>query len=590
VGGLYDKVTRYGDPGFSRFLRRAMSRNLGFSADDFERPVVGVLNTFSEVNRCHAHFGPLVEAIKRGVLMAGGVPLEFPTISLGEPFLEPSAMLFRNLAAMDAEEMIRAQPFDAVVLVGGCDKTLPALVMGAASADLPALVVSGGPMLAGDFQGERLGACTDCRRYWTEWRAGRIDADTLEAVNRELAPTHGHCMVMGTASTMAITIEALGLMLPGGAAIPAVHQERLAHAEASGKAAVALARASLRPSRILTPRAYRNALTVLAAIGGSTNAVVHLTAMAARSGIRIALDDFDRISRRTPLLTQVKPVGRYHLEDFYHAGGVPALMWRLRALLEPDALTVTGRTHRENWEALRVADRPVPEAYREVLADPERPFKPDGGLRVLRGNLCPDGAVIKSHAATPGLLRHRGPALVFENEADLERRLSDVAATPEHVLVLKSIGPVGGPGMPEAGMIPIPPAVLRRGVRDMVRISDGRMSGTAYGTVVLHVAPEAAVGGPLAAVETGDMVRLDVEAGVLEVEVAPEDLARRLAARRRPPRPARGYRRLYFDHVLQAPEGVDFDFLRPPTPWSLWDDPPEAELDEAARQRAADGY
>ena len=565
-------LTRYGDPGFARFLRRAFARNLGIHGGDWERPVVGVLNTYSEVNRCHAHFPRLVEAIKRGVLMAGGVPLEFPTISLGEPFLDPTAMLFRNLASMDAEEMIAAQPLDAVVLVGGCDKTLPALVMGAASADVPALVVAAGPMLAGEHRGRRLGACTDCRRTWAEYRAQRIDDVELEAINASLASTDGTCMVMGTASTMALTIEALGLMLPGGAAIPAVDQRRLAHAEESGKAAVALARGGPRPSRVLTPRAYRNALRVLAAVGGSTNAIVHLTAMAGRSGIRIGLDDFARVSRETPLLVDCKPIGRFHLEDLFHAGGLPQLMRRLAPLLELDALTVSGKTHAENLAETAEPQFDDP-AYAKVLRTLEAPLRADGGIAVLRGSLAPDGAVMKTHAATTELLTHRGPAFVFEDQEAMERAVADegLEVTPDHVLVLKRVGPIGGPGMPEAGMLPLPARLLRAGVRDMVRISDGRMSGTAYGTVVLHVAPECALGGPLALVESGDTIVLDAAAGRLDLEVERRELERRRARAEPAPAPPRGYRRLYHEHVLQAPEGVDFAFLRPPLTRDLWE-------------------
>jgi dihydroxy-acid dehydratase len=371
---------------------------------------------------------------------------------------------------------------------------------------------------------------------------------------------------------MAITIEALGMMLPGGAVIPAVHQQRLANAEASGKAAVHLAEQALTPDRILTPKAYRNALRLLAAIGGSTNAVVHLTAMAGRSGIAIALDDYRTISREIPLLTNVKPVGQFHVEDLFYAGGVPALMTRLRPLLECDALTVTGHSHADNLAAMRLEARLAHPAYADVLRTLDHPLYPDGGIQVLRGNLCPDGAVLKSYAATPQLLDHRGPALVFDDEADLERRLPTVQATPDHVLVLKSIGPIGGPGMPEAGMIPVPPSVLKTGVRDMVRISDGRMSGTAYGTVVLHVAPESAIGGPLAFVQTGDVIALNAQAGTLNVEIEDREFQRRQQQQQSAfERPERGYRRLYFDHVMQAPQGVDFDFLRPPMRYSLWD-------------------
>ncbi|MCL6517572.1 IlvD/Edd family dehydratase [Alicyclobacillus sp.] len=555
-------VTSYGDPGFSAFLRRAFSRHLGFDDADFAKPVIGICNTYSEINRCHTHFGPLVEAVKRGVLMEGGIPLEFPTISLGEVFTSPTAMLYRNLAAMDTEEMIRAQPIDGVVLLSGCDKTTPAQLMGAASADVPAILLTGGPMLNGEYEGRTLGACTDCRFFWQEYRAGRVSDEELEEINQSLAPSAGHCMVMGSASTMAACAEAMGMMLPGAAAIPAPDNRRLRAAEETGRQIVRLVRAGIRPSQIMTRQAFVNAIRVLQAIGGSTNAVIHLVAIAGRLGIDLPLSLFDELGRTTPFLANLRPAGRFQMEDFHKAGGVPAVMSELRDLLDLSCLTVTGRTVGENLALYR---RPRHEKYREVIATREKPLADTGGIAVLGGNLAPNGAVIKPKAASKHLLRHRGPAVVFDSVADLEARIDDpdLPVTPDSVLVLRNAGPVGAPGMPEAGMIPIPKKILAQGVNDMVRISDCRMSGTAFGTVVLHAAPEAAVGGPLALVRDGDLIELDVEGRRLNLLVPEDELARR-RERWRPPqnRVARGWTRLYQEHVLQADEGCDFDFLR----------------------------
>jgi dihydroxy-acid dehydratase len=461
--------------------------------------------------------------------------------------------------AMDTEEMILGQPMDAVVLLGGCDKTLPAQLMGAASADRPAIVVTAGPMLTGRYEGMRLGACTDCRRLWTEHRAGEIDALRMEAIQGELFPSTGTCMVMGTASTMAAMTEALGMTLPGMAAIPAPLARRLRLAEAAGRRIVEMAREDLRPSRILTRAAFENAVRVLMAIGGSTNAVVHLPAIAGRAGVRLSLDDFDRLARTTPMVASVRPSGTYHMEDLAEAGGIPAVMKALAPLLHLDAPTVAGRA----LGAL-LTDVPAPGGWQDVITTLDRPWRAEGGLAILRGSLAPDGAVLKVSAATPALLRHRGRACVFRDLADLGARIDDPAlpVTPDSVLVLQNAGPVGGPGMPEAGSLPIPKKLLAAGMRDMVRISDARMSGTAGGTVVLHVAPEAAVGGPLALVRDGDEIVLDTEARRLDLLVSEEELARRRAAWHAPAaRPARGYRRLFGERVLQAPEGCDFDFL-----------------------------
>jgi dihydroxy-acid dehydratase len=557
--GVRRGLTNYGDPEFSLFVRGAFARGMGLTGEDLSRPVIGLAQTWSEFNPCHRHLREVAEAVKRGVWQAGGLPLEFPTISLGEIFLSPTSMLFRNLMAMDTEEMILGQPMDGVVLLGGCDKTLPAQLMGAASADRPAIVVTAGPMLTGRYEGMRLGACTDCRRLWTEHRAGEIDALRMEAIQGELFPSTGTCMVMGTASTMAAMTEALGMTLPGMAAIPAPLSRRLRLAEAAGRRIVEMAREDLRPSRILTRAAFENAMRVLMAVGGSTNAVVHLPAIAGRAGVPLGLDDFDRFARTTPMVASIRPSGKYHMEDLAEAGGIPAVMKALASLLHLDAPTVTGRSLGATLD-----DVPAPGDWQDVVTTLDRPFKAEGGLAILRGSLAPDGAVLKVSAATPSLLRHRGPACVFRDLADLAARVDDPAlpVTPASVLVLQNAGPVGGPGMPEAGSLPIPKKLLAAGVRDMVRVSDARMSGTAGGTVVLHVAPEAAVGGPLAHVRDGDEILLDTEARRLDLLVTDAELARRRAAWRAPASlPARGYRRLFGERVLQAPEGCDFDFL-----------------------------
>jgi dihydroxy-acid dehydratase len=560
--GIARGLTHYGDPDFSLFIRGAYARGAGLTAEDLARPIIGVAQTYSEFNPCHRHFREVADAVKRGVLQAGGLPLEFPTISLGEIYLSPTSMLFRNLMAMDTEEMILSQPMDGVVLLGGCDKTLPAQLMGAASADRPAIVVTAGPMLTGRYDGARLGACTDCRRFWSEHRAGTLDAVRLEAIQGELFPSTGTCMVMGTASTMAALTEALGMTLPGMAAVPAPLSRRLRLAEAAGRRIVAMVREDLRPSAILTRAAFQNALRVLMALGGSTNAVVHLPAIAGRAGIRLDLDDVDLAARSTPLVTNTRPSGDYHMEDLAEAGGIPVVMKVLEPLLDLEARTVTGQTL-----GAALAHVPPPGTWQDVIRPLDRPLSTEGGLAILRGTLAPEGAVLKVSAASPALLRHRGRACVFRDLTDLTARVDDPAllVTTESVLVLQNAGPVGGPGMPEAGSLPIPKKLLAAGVRDMVRISDARMSGTAGGTAVLHVAPEAAVGGPLALVRDGDEISLDVPARRLDLLVPEAELARRLAAWR-PPVPSlrRGYRRLFIEHVLQAPEGCDFDFLRPP--------------------------
>jgi dihydroxy-acid dehydratase len=468
---------------------------------------------------------------------------------------------------MDTEEMIRAQPLDGVVLLAACDKTTPAQLMGAASADVPALMITGGPMLNGRYEGQDLGACTDCRRYWTEYRAGTVDDATMCALEDALCRSAGHCMVMGTASTMASCAEALGMMLPGGAAIPAPDSRRQRFAEASGRQIVRLAREGIRPSQIMTRGAFENAIRVLHAVGGSTNAVVHLPAIAGRLGIELPLDLFDDLSRTTPWLANLRPSGKFQMEQLFEVGGVPMVLKELEPLLNLDCLTVTGLTMGENLSQIQgIADRPVPSQRRsrEVIAARDEPLDAEGGLAILRGNLCPDGAVIKHIAASPNLITHRGPALVFSSLADLAARIDDpdLDVTPDHVLILQNTGPVGAPGMPETGNLPVPKKLLAQGVRDMVRISDARMSGTSFGTIVLHVAPESAVGGPLAAVRTGDTIEIDVPNRTLNMLVPDEEIARRLAEHQRPtPAYRRGYGRLFLDHVLQAPQGCDFDFL-----------------------------
>jgi len=534
--------------------RRAWLRSEGYPADVFDgKPIVGICNSWSELNNCNAHLREVAVAVKRGVLAAGGLPLEFPTISLGEMFMLPTTMMFRNLMAMDVEESIRANPLDAVVLLCGCDKTTPAQLMGAASADIPAIMVPGGPMLAGQFQGQRLGSGTDGRKLFDLYRTGKLTDEEWSEVEGCIARTSGHCTVMGTASTMTSLAEALGMTLPGSASIPAPDSRRMANAELSGRAAVELIEAGRTPSRILTREAFENAITVLMALGGSTNAVVHLIAIAGRVGIRLTLDDFDRIARKTPCIVNVKPSGEYLMEDLFHAGGVPAVMNRIANLLHGDCLTVNGKTIGENVERTESQDDKV---IRQVSAE--------GGIAVLRGNLAPDGAVIKVTAASAELLKHRGRAYVFETRdqmmAEIDR--DDLAVDRDTVLVMRNCGPKGAPGFPEWGHIPMPKKLLEQGVTDMVRISDARMSGTSFGTVVLHVAPESAVGGPLAIVRTGDEIVLDVEARKLDLEVAPEEIERRLRGFvAPPPHYQRGYGRLFLDHVTQADRGCDFDFL-----------------------------
>lgn len=560
AAGFNKGLTNYGDAGFSLFLRKAFIKGAGFSDDALGRPLIGIVNTGSDYNACHGNAPQLIEAVKRGVMLEGALPMAFPTISLHESFVSPTAMYLRNLMAMDTEEMIRAQPMDAVVLIGGCDKTVPAQLMGAASAGIPAIQLVTGAMLTGAYLGERVGACTDCRRYWGKYRAGGIGDEAIAAVNDTLVASVGTCSVMGTASTMACTVEALGMMVFGGASPPAVTADRMRIAEASGRHAVRLARAGLTPDKIMTRAAFENAFRVLLAIGGSTNGIIHLTAMAGRLGIAIDLDDVDAMGRETPVLLDLKPSGQYYMEDFHKAGGMAALLRALKPLLHLDVLTVSGRTLGEEIEAAGAGFE------QSIVRSRQNPVYPNGGLAVLRGNLSPKGAIIKQSAASPDLLEHEGRAVVFENLEDMAARIDrdDLDVTPEDILVLKNVGPKGAPGMPEAGYMPIPLKLARAGVKDIVRISDGRMSGTAFGTIVLHVNPEAAIGGPLAYVQNGDRIRLSASRREISLLVSDADLQARRAARPvTPPRASRGYAKLFLDSVTQADQGVDFTFLIP---------------------------
>jgi L-arabonate dehydrase len=545
--------------GLNPFTHRSWTGAQGFSRDVFDgRPVIGICNSWSELANCNAHLRIVAEAVKRGVWEAGGLPLEFPTISLGEVLVKPTTMLYRNLMAMDVEEMIKANPMDGVVLLCGCDKTTPAQLMGAASADVPAIMVTGGPMLKGNWRGEEVGSGTDVFRFWDMVRTGRLTEEEFCEIEGAMHRSSGHCMVMGTASTMTSLAEALGMTLTGCANIPAADTRRMAIAQRTGRRIVEMVKEELRPSLVLTRAALENAIRVLMAIGGSTNAVIHLVALAGRLGIDLPLETFDAISRTTPYLINVKPSGHYLMEDMFYAGGIPALMKELGDLLHLDALTVTGKTVGEN-----VADAQV--YNRDVIRGRAAPIDPEGGIAILRGNLAPGGAVIKQTAATPRLLRHRGRALVFKNRDDLLARIDDpdLPVDADSVLVLQNGGPRGAPGMPEWGQLPIPTKLLDQGITDMVRISDARMSGTSYGTVVLHVSPEAALGGPLAIVQDGDMIELDVEERRLRLDLSDAEIAARLA-RWEPPTPhfRRGYGWMFQEHVLQANEGCDFDFLR----------------------------
>ena len=558
--GMMKGLTSYGDLNFSLFLRKAFIKAMGYGDQALDRPIIGITNTYSDFNPCHGNVPQIIRAVERGVMQAGGMPLSFPTITVHESFAYPTSMYLRNLMAIDTEEMMRAQPMDAVVLIGGCDKTIPAQLMAAAALEIPVIVIPTGPMLTGEHKGERLGACTDCRRFWGKFRAGEIDQQEINDVNEKLAPTTGTCMVMGTASTIALMVEAMGMSLPGAAAIPAVYAERYRHSEDVGRRIVELARSPITPQQIMTPEAITNALIVLHAIGGSTNAIIHFTAIAAKLGIRLDLEKFDQLGKKIPVLVDLKPSGDFYMEHLYEDGGLMAILQELKPFLHLDCLTVSGKTLGDE-----IDKAPIKEVHR-VVRSAKNPVYPVGGLAYLRGNLAPRGAVIKHASATLSLLQHRGRAVVFESLEDLTTRIDDpqLDVTADDILVLKNAGPKGAPGMPEAGYLPIPKKLAQAGVKDMVRISDARMSGTAFGTIVLHITPEAADGGPLAIVQNGDWIILDVEKRSIHIELSDEEIQARL---QRLPKKIEivksGYRKLYLDTVTQADLGCDFDFMMP---------------------------
>ena len=562
VKGLSRGLTNYGDKDFSVYLRNSFASSMGYSREVLNKPIVGIANSFSGFNNCHRHFPELLEAVKRGVLLGGALPIEFPTISLGEVFLSPTSLKFRNLMSMDTEEMVRAQPMDAVVLMGGCDKTVPAQLMGAASANLPAVQLVAGPMMTSRYGEERLGACTDCRRFWGKYRAGEVSTEQINDIEGRLATTAGTCAVMGTASTMACIAETLGMSLPGTAAIPAVHADRLRAAEASGRAAARMIGQPIRPSEIITEKSVENALRMLLALGGSTNAIVHLTAIAGRLGIKVSLERMNELSDTTPVLVNLKPVGEHYMEDFFFAGGVGAVLRELKPLLHLDTLSVAGETLGDRLE------RDPGYIDHRVIAKAEAPLEPQGGLVGLFGNLAPRGAVLKRSAADETLFEKIGRAVVFNSLEDLANRIDDpdLDITKDDFMVLQNAGPKSASGMPEAGYLPIPKKLSSQGVKDMVRISDARMSGTAFGTIILHVAPEASVGGPLALVHNGDQIKLSVANKSIELLVSDEELTQRKSEWKSdnvPPEQRRGYDRLYAAEVSQADEGCDFAFLQP---------------------------
>ena len=561
VRGLANGLTNYGDKDFALYLRKSFARSMGYSDAMLARPTVGIAYTQSGFNNCHRHFPEMLDAVKRGVIAAGGLPLEFPTVSLGEVFLNPTSLRFRNLMSMDTEEMIRAQPMDSVVLMGGCDKTVPAQLMGALSAGRPAIQLVGGPMMTGRHKGERLGACTDCRRFWAQYRAGTVDDREINQIEGRLSTTSGTCAVMGTASTMACIAEALGMMIPGTAAIPAVHADRLRAAEATGIAAVGLIGSGRTPDKIITEKSVENALRVLLAIGGSTNAIIHLTAIAGRAGIPISLKRLNELSDSTPVLVNLKPTGANYMEDFFAAGGVGAVLREIKNSLHLDCLTITGETL---GERLAADDGWVDH---EVVASAAKPIEPVGGLVALFGSLAPKGAILKRSAADEKLFEGEGRAVVFDSLEDMANRIDDpnLDVNPDDYLVLQNAGPFSASCMPEAGYIPIPKKLASKGVKDMVRLSDARMSGTAFGTVILHITPDTASGGPLAFVRNGDRIRLSVKNRAIDLLISPEEFAKRKAAAGpfKPPVPERGYGKLYAQEILGADEGCDFKFLKP---------------------------
>ena len=560
-GGLSQGLTHYGDAGFARYLRRSFAKSMGYSAEALDRPVVGIAYPPSGYSNCHRHFPELLEAVKRGVTAAGGLPLEFPTIALPEVFLAPTSLKYRNLMSMDTEEMIRAQPMDSVILMGGCDKTVPAQLMGAAACDVPAIQLVGGPMMTGTYRGERLGACTDCRRFWAMYRAGTISDEEINEIEDNLATTAGTCPVMGTASTMACIAEALGMALPESAGAPAVHADRLRIAEATGLAAYRLIESGITPAQVITERSVENALRVLLAIGGSTNAVIHLTAIAGRLGVSVKLERLNELSDDTPVIVNLKPTGEHYMQDFFAAGGVGAVLNELKGKLHLDCITVTGESLDER--ITRSGAKPVD---RRVIAPHDNPIEAVGGLISLFGTLAPRGAVLKRSAADTRLFEKEGTAVVFSSLDDLAQRIDDpdLPVSADSFLILQNAGPTSEAAMPEAGYLPIPRKLAAQGVKDMVRISDARMSGTAYGTIVLHVAPDAAAGGPLGLVRDGDRIRLSVRDRCLDLLVDEAILSQRRkesADEMSAPQPQRGYARLYQTSILQADEGCDFDFL-----------------------------
>jgi len=560
--GLSKGLTNYGDQDFSWYLRNSFAASMGYSKEVLRKPIVGIANSYSGFNNCHRHFPELLEAVKRGVLLGGGLPIEFPTISLGEVFLNPTSLKFRNLMSMDVEEMIRAQPMDAVVLMGGCDKTVPAQLMGAASANLPAVQLVGGPMMTSRYGEERLGACTDCRRFWAKYRSGDVSKDQIDDIEGRLATTAGSCAVMGTASTMACVAETLGMTIPGTAAIPAVHADRLRAAEASGLAAARMVEKPILPSEIITEKSVENAIRVLLALSGSTNAIVHLTAVAGRLGINVSLERLNELSDTTPVLVNLKPMGSHYMEDFFFAGGMGAVLRELRPLLHLDTISVTGETLGDRLE--------TDDGYIDtrVIARAQEPLEPEGGLIALFGNLAPNGAIFKRAAADKNLFEAEGRAVVFSSLEDLAARVDDpdLDISSDDFMVLQNAGPKSDSGMPEAGYLPIPKKLSKLGVKDMVRISDARMSGTAFGTIVLHVSPEAAIGGPLSLVRNGDRIRISVSNKRIDLLVDEKELDKRRSewvSDLEEPENLRGYNKLYATEVTQAEQGCDFEFLKP---------------------------
>ena len=560
--GLANGLTNYGDPEFAKYLRRSFAKSMGYTNESLDKPIVGICYTESGFNNCHRHFPEMLEAVKRGVLASGALPMPFPMISLGEVFLSPTSMVYRNLMAMAVEEMIRAQPMDAVVLMGGCDKTVPALLMGAVSAGKPAVMLVAGPMMTGRYKGERLGACTDCRRFWAQYRAGTVSQQEIDQIEGNLAVTSGTCAVMGTASSMAVIAETLGVMLPNTASIPAVHADRLRASEQTGALAAKMAiQGGPKLNQLITEKSVENALRVLLGVSGSTNAIIHLTAIAGRAGVEVDLKRFNELSDETPVLVDLKPVGTGYMEDFHAAGGLSGVLCALAPHLNLQTLDVTGQSLEQ-----RLKQEQAETTDLSVIRNTQNPVDAQGGLIALHGTLAPEGAILKRAAATPSLLEHEGRAVVFSSLEDLAARIDspDLDVNADDILVLQNAGPRSPSGMPEAGYLPIPKKLAKVGVKDMVRISDARMSGTAFGTIVLHVTPEADLGGPLALVQNGDRIRLSAAAKTIDLLVTPEELERRRSAllpSSTPP--SRGYRKLYHDTILPAPRGCDFDFLVP---------------------------